>query len=169
MKLIDITALGIRLVGIMMLINCVSEVTSAIMQTSTRINYDGSTGYIVGIWIACIFIILVSALLIKFPNAVAKMVVPSASHDSPEITCDAKPITIAGFTIIGVFILSGSIPDLVHNFLELYKANKFTPNDSGFKFEIWLFQISTVFEIGVGLYLVLGSSGLYRAIQRLRG
>lgn len=168
MKFLEIAALGIRLAGIILLIDYTADIPSMIIQTQQLFD-PAYTGTLKVMWFSLVFSLLLCLFLIKFPVTIAKLIMPRTSADSPVINFDERNATITGFTVLGVYILTWSSADFFGNFLDLYSTYRFSPHDSQLIFEIWMYQVSTIFEMSIGLYLAVGSGGLYRLIQNLRG
>jgi hypothetical protein len=114
------------------------------------------------------FPLLAAALLWRFPLTVATLLLPASTEQTEATALNANDMEVAGFSIVGLWVLASAIPDL---FYWVTYAYAITHVDSGVG---WLPDqiggaVSTVIELGVGFWLLLGSGGLLKMISRIRG
>jgi hypothetical protein len=171
MKSIELLALGLRLLGIYGLMKGVQQLALSftyIQQVSAPI-YDGSLLIVyVAYGAATALVFLLSFLLLKFPISVAKWLMPRTSGDGVVFNGSAEDIQIAAFIVLGIYILSWSIPDFFHNAALLWMAQE-ADYSAGDKTNILTNEIVTVIEMGIGLYLCLQAHGLNALLRKLRG
>jgi len=172
MNTIELLAVGIRLLGLYLLFKSLQFLASAYFsyhQVSLSMHdfnpFMISGGYIV----SALLMFLCCGLFIKFPVTVADKLLPRVGKTDTELSGDAVQLQLAGFSLLGVYILSWAIPDLINNFALL----AFIPNDdpsysSGSNPYDIINLAVTVVEVVIGLYLVLQSQGLVNLIKRLR-
>ena len=109
-----------------------------------------------------------SYFMIKFPGAISRILVTPSSTDAPLIEENGQAIQIAGITIVGVYVLTWSIPDLFYNAFLLWEIAHYETSQDQAMSQTISTEIVTVIEISMGLYLALGARGLSNAINKLR-
>jgi hypothetical protein len=168
MRLLEITAIGIRLFGILLFLKLLNDVTGWL--TVYGPGYASGDNVEINslvILLYCIPIVL-SLVFIKFPVSIAKLIVPVTSSSSPELESDGKTIQYAGLTLLGVYVLTYAIPNLVYYVISIFIIvnSRADLGESQYSYVINL--ISTLVELGIGVYLILGVNGLVKFISKLR-
>lgn len=174
MKSIEILALAIRLIGIVFILDVVQFF--AYSYTTTQQWMYGNPGESAAMWLAfygVIGFILVAAcfFLIKFPMTVSRWLLPKSEGDEPIFNGSIDDLRIAAFTIIGVYILSWAIPDFFYNagmLLHMRSQGMMDLYNEDAKDEYIIQELTTVLEIGVGLYLCLQAKGLNAMLLKFR-
>lgn len=116
--------------------------------------------------------VVVAVVMWNYPEAIAKILSPKGFESAGTINLDAKMLEVAGFTIIGVYILSWAVPDLFYNFWRLQLINE---NADGYSLpsseisETWAAILTTVLEIIIGVVLCLYPGNLQALVHKLRG
>ena len=175
MKSIVILALGIRLVGIYFILKILQFVAHSYssIQQWKYINPGESIALSLTVFsVIGIILLILAYFLIKYPTIVAKWILPKPQSNEPVFNGSISDLNIAAFTILGVYILSWSIPDFFYNgsmiFYLNYTGVEDLYNNDSLNTHI-INQVITVLEISIGLYLCLKAKGLYTLILRLRG
>jgi hypothetical protein len=170
MKLNELTALGIRLLGIYLLIRAFTTLIAAISSSMSNVQTaygDLSPFLYFGITEAIVFFLCAFGL-IKFPVYIANKITPKSPEESSGLHANGELLEKTAFVVIGVYILTWAVPDLLDNSIYLFQLKSFVPHDNQAWYETWGLQVVTVFEIAIGLYLTLGAKGLHKTIVRLR-
>ncbi|MDI3326644.1 hypothetical protein QKW35_19895 [Pontibacterium granulatum] len=167
MKLNEVTALALRILGIYLAIRALRTFTMYTVRYDqvTESNF-GDTANLV--YAEGVIFFLCAALLLKFPASIANKIVPRSSTNSPIINTSGQSLEISAFVIIGVFTLSWSVPDLIDNAIYMYELKQFVHGDNRAWTDAVGRQFVTLIEIAIGLYLALGSRGLHKVINKLR-
>ena len=163
MKITEVTALGIRVFGILFLLKLASSFTAWYMSIDSSVEPSYSK---IQLLFTYIVPFLLSLIAIKFPVFLAKLLISTSSQPSQELETDGKSIQLAAFVILGVFILSYAIPDLIHNALIIIALNKEEAQVDNYPY--YINEITTFIELAIGLYLAIGANGIYKTIERLR-
>jgi hypothetical protein len=171
MKLIEVASVCIRVAGLMMLVLVLRDTPQWINSIKSVGEGYGAYGasdkqYIYYLmWFA---MIAFSLLMVKFPMTISRILVTRSEADSPLIEENGEAIQIAGFTILGVYILTWAIPDFIHNAMYLWQIKKYAPNDQSSYSATIINELVTVVEIFLALYLTIGAKGLVNSIRKLR-
>lgn len=168
MKLIEVTAIGIRIFGILLFLKFLSGVTNWLATYGI--------GYVLGDNLETKLLVLLlnsipfvlSLIFIALPVAIAKIILPVTSAASPELESDGRSIQYAGLTILGVYILSYAIPDLIYNILSIFVITRSKVDLGESQYSYVVNFVATVIELGIGVYLIIGVNGLVNIISKLR-
>jgi len=170
MKSIEILAVGIRLIGIYVLLlalRTASNCYSTFVQSPSSLPEDLTIFMYFGFGEAIAFL-LVSFVMLKFPVLISKWLLPKTKDGEVLLAGNAQDIQTSLFCVLGVYILSWAIPDFVDNAVLWWYSvnNEILQDDSS---DIYVInEITTVLEIGIGLYLSLQASGLSNLLYRMR-
>ena len=145
MNQLEALGVGIRLLGIFLLVFLLRDIPVAFETLSQykKFNPSGSNGMTFYAAMS-IFGVLVSLLMIKFPISIAKMLVAKSSARSAELNGNAEVFQTTGIIILGIYILSWAIPDLIHNIISLWQSKEYRPNDVENIAYIWNSLITTI-------------------------
>jgi hypothetical protein len=169
MQSIEVLGVGIRVLGIFILVTLLREMPLIIETISQYKNLDPNANGSMTIYAALSLIFIVCSLvMIKFPISVAKLLISKSELSSPELNVDLNSLQITAITILGIFILSWAIPDLINNIIGLSNLKTYTPSDEAGVAYIWNSLITTIVEIAIGLYCALNSKGITKLINKLR-
>ncbi|WP_068544379.1 hypothetical protein [Thalassotalea crassostreae] len=131
MNQLEALGVGIRLLGIFLLAFLIRDIPIAFETLSQykKFNSSGSNGMTFYAAMS-IFGVLISLLMIKFPTFIAQMLVAKSSAKSAELKGDIETFQTTGIIILGIYILSWAIPDLIHNIISLWQSKEYRPNDA---------------------------------------
>lgn len=168
MKIIEVLAVAIRIMGLCLLLHLLEHMPSWLL-TLGIIAPDNpppasSLYFQYGIFIT---LVLVAFLMLKLPAMLARLLVGNIPSDSPLLEENGQAIQIAGIAIIGVYTLTWAVPDLFHNVFILWVLGE-QYRGSGYLGEIKVNIAVTLIEIGIGLYCALGARGISKVINKLR-
>jgi len=173
MKGIELLALGLRLVGIYGLLKGIQFVSIAIgsVRQYSMMMPDEDFSLWYGIFGVSLLVYFLAALvLIVFPVKIAKRLMPRSDEQAPLIQISAQELQVVAFTILGVYVLSWAIPDLVSRAAFLWNTVRmddfYGPTALG---ERVISTCVSVLQVGIGLYLSLQSKGLSRVLMAIRG
>ncbi|PTU76075.1 hypothetical protein [Pseudomonas mangrovi] len=166
MFLLNITALFVRIFGIYMLLltflqqRGIYSSLGAIIEDPSLLNLATPAMAITG---------FLALIMIVFPVSIARMLLPRTSSESPSLSSGAHAIEVCAFTVLGVYILSRTLPDLLHNLIYLIISAKhpslFGEADRA---DFYVATGVTLFEIAIGTYVALGAKKLSTLLNTLR-
>jgi len=171
MKDLEFCGIGFRLIGIVCIIFAIgktAEGVNAIYQFNALDMGLNPATYKITVWVPILIIYVVGLALVKFPISIAKIVLPRTSSQTENINISQNTITIAGTTILGVYLLTMALPDLAFNILLIYQQYNYGLSENFQITETFIYLVSTGIEFGLGLYLVFGSKGLLNFIHKIR-
>ncbi|TYK64122.1 hypothetical protein CWS31_017365 [Colwellia echini] len=171
MQSIESLALGVRLLGIFLFVTLLRDMPLTIETISQYKSFDPSlnTSFTMNFYTAVSVIsIAFSLAMIKFPVFISKKLIAKTITKSPIISSDLDIAKVTGITLLGIYILSWAIPDLVNNLIGLSQAKEYAPHDKANIAYIWNSLITTVVEIGIGLYCMFSASGLIKLVKMAR-
>lgn len=175
MKSIEVLALGIRIVGIFAVLKLLQFFSYSYAMTQRwALSNPGES---VSMWLAVYGVsglVLVAAcfVLIRFPMIISNWLLPKTDKDEPVFSGGIDDLTIAAFTILGVYILSSAIPDLVHNLgmlVQMRSQGIMDLYNAGGRNEYIVKALATILQIGIGLYLCFQAKGLNALLLKFRG
>lgn len=109
-----------------------------------------------------------SILLWMFPLTIARKLLPKVKPDQPKESLQLQDIEIVASTILGLWVLSDAIPETFKWVTVLYATTHIehthffsTPYEMGA-------IVAAVMELIIGLWLTLGSKGVFGFVRRLR-
>lgn len=172
MKSIELLATGLRLVGIYLILIAIN---TGFRNYQSLVQFSGAgganlDGFFFFVVVQVFLLALASVILIKFPSIIAKWLIPDTKQGETVLNGSAKDIQTSLFCVLGVYILSWSIPDLLHNLLWLWfdaRQNAAVGESPEFS-EVTINLLITLVEIAVGLYLALQAAGLSNFLWRIR-
>jgi hypothetical protein len=171
MKLVELMSVGVRLCALLMLVLLLRDTPQWISALSNAggehygslSHYDHSIYYV--IWAA---VFMATLIMLKFPLTIANFLLTRTEKESPELEIDGKSLTIAGFTILGVYILSWAVPGFIHNAMYIWHLTHYSPTPDALLTETIISEITTAIEIVIGLYLAVSANGLLMLLRKLR-
>ena len=168
MKLVEVVAVGIRLIGILMIFLVLRDTPQLIatLKSATVESGSSDTAKYMFVWL---LLSVLALLLIKFPLTFAKLLVSETESGAVIIEKDGEAIQVAGFILVGIYILTWAIPDLFHNAMLLWHYNKYYPNQPDLISEVVISELITLLEIAIGVLLAIKSNGVVSLVRRLRG
>lgn|GEM_PF-1631193 len=176
MNTIELLATGIRLVGIYTIIIALQTIGQHIntLENITLLTQQQAPSlavYMVYIHVAVLFI--AAAVLIKFPLTIAQTLSVTPHSAAPvggikTQELNAQELHAALACLLGLYVLSQALPDVVDNVLWLWALYQqdFLPAQD--RQDAIIILITTLVEIGIGFYLCLKAQGLTRLLWRLR-
>lgn len=171
MKSHELLSVGLRVCGVILVFLGLRTISNQYMYLG-MLSYNGDESIQVYAVLTVVEIVLIFTLaltFLKFPNLVARKLLPQASEEKIELSKNGKDLLSIAFCVIGVYILSWAIPDLINNGMWLvHFSDRAYTSDSNYA-ETVIIQVTTVVEILIGGFLCFGASGLGSALWKLRG
>ena len=109
----------------------------------------------------------IAVLLWFFPLLVARKLLPVSDQKEGKSVVALQDIDVIAFSVIGLWILATAIPDMVY-WIMMWSVllNKVSINDVSFDYIAS--SVSTVLELCIGLWLLVGAQGLRGVVRRFR-
>lgn len=173
MKSIEILSVGIRLLGIYVFVNAFrlgANQYQAVIQYRSISEEDMSLFAYVSFGLV-VLMLMASITMIKYPAFLSRWILPKTKEDEVIFDGTAKDIEVSIFTVIGVYILSWTIPDFVQNALWWWYSSHSRISgmwQQGRGNEYIIDQIVTVLEMAIGFYLCFRSQGISTLLRKLR-
>lgn len=167
MKNIELSALGIRLVGILGLVVTVRVLIQSVETVSWAVmGAYGNPVPAYTIATVCVLVpLFVSVILMKFPLTVARKILP-VSSEGVEIRCGAQELQWVCFSVLGVYLFVSTSPQVLGSLFTLWQVW----GEPGQDMSLYLFGVFiSLFEFSLGLILILQAHGLTKLLGWLRG
>lgn len=168
MKLIEMLAVGLRLLGVYLVYSvCHTLLTRYGYWAAMQSQFEGHAFWLVGlILLETLLFSGVAFLLLRFPITVAKWLLGKQSGAEPVLQGTFNDLQTVLFCVTGVYVLSQSLPYLAESLLWLLGSSD-EQAESGLVRVIP--TLVGLLQTAVGLYLTLQAKGLSRLLTRLRG
>ncbi|WP_075188202.1 hypothetical protein [Teredinibacter haidensis] len=169
MKSKELYGIGIRLVGIYLL---VAAITTGIKHGQMGYVYASNgypdlQSYVTFATIEVMFILVFSVLFIKFPLSIAKLISPRGVESVIEFSGNAKSLIDIFTCLLGIYILSWAIPDVFDNVIYILFNSDTEFLAQSIK-DTYVSLYVTLVEIAIGVYLCFWGEGLGKLIYRVR-
>lgn len=168
MFLLNVTALFVRLFGIYLLYNTLWQLRSVFSLPEGA--GDWADQYSLVVTAGSVSVLIIALVMIVLPVTVAKWLLPNTGTQSASLEDGAKALEVCAYTVLGIYILSWAVPDLIMN-AGMFLVAERNPGVYGLRelIEIKASFGITVVEIGIGAYLALGAIKVSELLRRLRG
>lgn len=113
-------------------------------------------------------LLLVAVALWKFPAGVAALILPTSGAGTPGISWSQESVVETASIVIGLFYLAYAVSDLIYWFSFCVAWSKLEPGTFHLDASQWAGIITTIFEVVIALYLILGSRGVARLVRITR-
>lgn len=171
MKNIELLGVGLRLVGVYGLIKAIQYAGIGYQYIKQFIEHMPNESLIfwyIAYGLTVSGLLICSLTLIKFPITVAHKLLSITNEKEITFHGSSRDIQNTGFTLLGVYILSTAIPDLVYNgsvMIFMSEQGNYLPSD---KMTYVINSLVTLIEIMIGLYLCFGANKLSGIFDRTR-
>lgn len=172
MKTLELLALGLRLVGIYAFLKGIQNI--ALVSSQAPVYHTQDVDFTAYYWVSGALLTLyfaVALLLVVRPVWLARLLMPKVP-ERDDMTPDFSfgDMQMAALTVLGVYIVSYSLPQVVHNSALLWQATTMVEYYTEIQRRSHSFHLlARCIELGIGLYLCLQAKGLVNLLQRLRG
>ncbi len=169
MKSNELYGIGVRLIGIYLLFLCIQTILKHLqMWQIYAFNGEvdiGSYGYLMVAEV--LFIAVVGFVFIKFPLTIAKKINPKGQESTIEFTDKGQAILEVFVCILGIYILSWSIPDLLDNILFI-AFNYGNERQKEMLDSSYISGLVTIVEILIGAFLCFRGDGFIKLMLHIR-
>lgn len=170
MKDIEFLATGLRIFGWYCLLKFIGSSAEGYISIQQYISMgvdESLTLIYVSTFVPAAMYAISSIVLIKFPICLAKLLIPRSGVESQSVDFSNNNLLYSGCVLLGLYIVSWAIPDLLFNIMMLKQSSGFSLTDTAGHHETIAFTYSTILEIMLGFWLILGSKGIQGVIRRL--
>jgi len=167
MKVIEVVSVAVRIFGILLFVITLRD-SPRYLSAISDLGIEATPPSVYIQWAMVLACLSMAAFMIKFPGVISHMLVTPSKSASPLIEENGQAIQVAGLTIVGVYILTWAIPDLLYNGLMLWAVTGYDLPPKEFISEAKITEMVTIIEIGIGLYLAFGAKGITKTLNRLR-
>jgi hypothetical protein len=157
----QIVALGVRLFSIWLVLYLFGH--SPGLWTFIEHGESGSGSFVVAV---SAVLALAAVGLWFFPLAVARKLLPKATLDQPT-PLPVEEVQRAGFCLLGLWVLTESVPDLVY-YGVAFAASKSPSALMSFEKNTYANVAHSIAEFVIGVWLLLGARGLLAVLRRVR-
>lgn len=175
MKSIELLALGIRLVSIgfsLKLLQFMVYGFNAIQHWRVSSPDESVTLWLALYGVSTVVLAAACYVVIRFPLCLSRWLLPKAKQDEPVFNGSINDLSIAAFMVLGVYILSGAIPDLLYHagmLIQMYQGDDMIKlHGASAKQEKLIAILSVAVEAGIGVYLCLQAKALNALLLKLR-
>lgn len=120
------------------------------------------------ILVASLIPILVAALLWLFPMTIAAKLTPRIHPAEASSKLSSPELVAAAFPILGLWVLASAIPDTFYWTTLVYLIKNADLGRTELSPQDIASIVSTIFELIIGFWLLLGSKGVVALIKRIR-
>lgn len=114
--------------------------------------------------------LIASIILWVFADKISKLMAGDSLESTENISLDLKNKTVLAFVIMGMFILTRSIPDLTRLLSQfmIMNSGQMVNSESKAYIDYLTRIIADIVQILMGLWLLLGSRGIVKVLQGFR-
>ena len=171
MNAMQIVVVGLRLLGVYVVIQVLKTLTTGFQVYSQFAAVpDVNFKLLVAAYLFQALLFAAAAfVLLKFPGLLARRLLKGSFDEIVAKGANPSNLLDVGFCLMGVYILSWAVPDLIFNALEIYRQSNNEHYHQDQVSYLLVSEIVTLIEIGIGAYLALQSRGLRELLWRIRG
>jgi len=166
MFLLNVTALFVRVLGVYLLLKIVIQ-HRGLSSSLAAVGEDSSLLYL--LTPGSVILSLVALAMIYFPVSIARMLIPKTSSESPSLGDGARALEICAYTVMGVYILSWALPDLVEKVVYVVLAAQTpSPLSEEDRTGLYVSMGVTLLEIAIGAFLALRAVTVSSLVMAIR-
>ena len=161
----QIVGVAVRLFAVFLVIYVLRNASEIMPYLADSSPYKISVTFL---FLIVLFPILAAVLLWLFPLTIAAKIIPDIKAKKPPKTLEGGEIELVAFSILGLWVLTGAIPDIFHwgTFVYMVKNSEaarveLSPDNIGN-------IVATVVELVIGFWLLFSSKGIIGILRRLR-
>ena len=164
----DILELAIKIIGIYMVILILSLIHMILISMSTlfKMKETNNLLFIISYTISSIIYFIVAYNFIFRADSLANIICKEDKSFGESNNIQKETIQEIAFTVVGIYLIANALPKITDVIISIILQGRFKniQYTRGFTY-----IISSIVQIGIGIYLVLGSKGLVNTIKKLRG
>jgi len=164
----DILELAIKIIGIYMVIlilNFIHSILISIPWIFERREHN-SLLFLISYTISVLIYFVVAYYFIFRANSLANIICKEDKPFRESNNIQKETIQEIAFTVVGIYLIANVLPKITQSIITLIQQGRFKNIQFSYSFS---HLISSIIQIGIGIYLVLGSKGIVNTIKKLRG
>ena len=166
MKLLEVSALAIRFIGIFLFIFSVQHFMAWLLSSK---GFDEGADVAIAIFFMYGFPLILSLAFILFPVSIAKVITPKSSVAETENTEGTIRFLYALTIVLGLYLIASALPDIVYTGLTIISIYKFDAiNASTSTTSNTISLISHFTELAIGLLLTLKTKAVISIISKAK-
>jgi len=164
----DILELAIKIIGIYMIIlilNFIHSILISIPWIFERQEHN-SLLFIISYTISVLIYFIVAYNFIFRADSLANIICKEDKSLECNSSIQKEIIQEIAFTIVGIYLIANALPKITDAIINIIQQGRFKNIQftQGFSY-----IVDSIVQIGIGIFLVLGSKGLVNSIKKLRG
>jgi len=164
----DILELAIKIIGIYMVIlilNFIHSILISIPWIFERQEHN-SLLFLISYTISVLIYFIVAYNFIFRADSLANIICKEDKSFGESNNIQKETIQEIAFTVVGIYLIAIALPKITDVIISIILQGRFKniQYTRGFTY-----IISSIVQIGIGIYLVLGSKGIVNTIKKLRG
>jgi len=164
----DILELAIKIIGIYMVIlilNFIHSILISIPWIFERQEHN-SLLFLISYTISVLIYFIVAYNFIFRADSLANIICKEDKSFGESNNIQKETIQEIAFTVVGIYLIANALPKITDAIINIIQQGRFKniQYTRGFTY-----IISSIVQIGIGIFLVLGSKGLVNSIKKLRG
>lgn len=166
MKLLEVSALAIRFIGIFLFIFSLQHFM--VWLLSTR-EFEEGADVVIAIFFMYGLPLILSLALILLPVSIAKVITPKSSVAETENTEGTIRFLYASTIVLGLYLIASALPDISYISLTLISIYKFDAiNASTSTTDNTIQLIASLIELAIGLLLTLKTQAVIAVISKAK-
>ncbi|BCT93015.1 hypothetical protein LYSHEL_20380 [Lysobacter helvus] len=161
----DYVAIAARLFAVYVGIKTVLQIPTAARILSTQ---PDTMAYVAVYALMLLLTLAFCAFLWFFPLTIARKLMPVMKEPRSEQAIDASVGLSLGLTLIGFWLFAQGVVDAVYWLALILRTRQEAPVEFSWRPEQIASMVMAAFQLGFGAFLVLGSAGIKRFIDRAR-
>jgi len=161
----QILIVALRIAAVLWFLHAISHVAGSAMEIAGPNSDPRFTSIVLSLasleLIACIFMWV-------FPATIAAWLLPSGATQSAVLTPELSEWQTMGIILVGLLVLSDSIPGVVYWVADFLTRLSDLPTEYLFSSYVVASLASTIANLIIGLWLLLGAQGFVIALFRFR-
>ena len=158
----ETVGLSLRIASIFFVLSVLQKTVATIPEWN-RVGEVSTTAIVFMLIVPLMF----AGILWKFAFYLSKILLPPTTPTAEDIRWSLADIETTAFTIIGIYVLSGAIPDGFY-LTSVFIQSSALKADLGQAPSITLRFISIVIKLIIGFWLLLGAKGLRDFLYKVR-
>ena len=164
----DILELAIKIIGIYMIIlilNFIHSILISIPWIFERREHN-SLLFLISYTISVLIYFIVAYHFIFRADSLANIICKEDKSLECNSSIQKETIREIAFTIVGIYLIANALPKITDAIINIIQQGRFKNIQFSFGFS---HLVSSIVQIGIGIFLVLGSKGIVNTIKKLRG
>lgn len=166
MKLLEVSALAIRFIGIFLFIFSLQHFMAWLLSSK---GFDEGAAVAIAIFFIYGFPLILSLAFILLPVSIAKVITPKSSVVETENTEGTIRFLYASTIVLGLYLIASALPDISYISLTLISIYKFDViNASTSTTDNTIQLIASLIELAIGLLLTLKTQAVIAVISKVK-